>query len=458
MVLIPGPIMLASYFDKKRSLANGLAFAGSGVGGIMMPHVIAQLIKEYLLHGSLLLLAGFCLNTAVLSSLFRPFKQESKKTELIEQTNEVSKSPAVPPLIISESHQNSENPSPAANLKQFEKGMAYRNKRSYSEDVRQKSTSQETFDVVKSDRVGVGRPSRFLSVTHVPSEPMGERHRHVCRSHPNCNHQHHQHDSLSTWSFSINTTSTMDLPIATEFCVPLEQIQENSGADGEDRPITEELKAFLSDDTLKTKKAKFPLWKRIFYFRNPVTKELSPFIDFAFFKDIRFLLFCIGSALNINYFWVNLITAPRCKQLGLSLEDIAFLASVFAASDTIGRLLCGFIGDRKWLKNHRMSCLIGFCVISGIVTCCNALSNSFWKQLCYMIVCPIFFGGITTFTPVVLGDIVGRQNMAKAWGLMLFFEGFSVVASPVLLGKYLYTSIDLLIDSIISFVYFRLHS
>ena len=70
-----GPILatLGKYFEKRRTFANGIAFAGSSVGSLVLAPVISFLIDTYSVRGAVLLLAGLWLHICCIGALLRPF-------------------------------------------------------------------------------------------------------------------------------------------------------------------------------------------------------------------------------------------------------------------------------------------------------------------------------------------------------------------------------------------------
>jgi MFS family permease len=60
------------YFEKKRSLATGIAVCGSGLGTFVFAPLTEYLIVEYGWRGAILIIAGIVLNCAILGALFRP--------------------------------------------------------------------------------------------------------------------------------------------------------------------------------------------------------------------------------------------------------------------------------------------------------------------------------------------------------------------------------------------------
>lgn len=73
--------MVNTYFVRRRALANGLAFAGSGMGSFVLPFVTRFVLNMYGLKGALLVFSGLTLNLCVCGALMRPWiprKNQSK--------------------------------------------------------------------------------------------------------------------------------------------------------------------------------------------------------------------------------------------------------------------------------------------------------------------------------------------------------------------------------------------
>lgn len=64
-------VIVAYYFEKKRSLATGISVCGSGIGTFIFAPLTHVLLDEYGWRGTTLILAGFFLNMAVCGLLFR---------------------------------------------------------------------------------------------------------------------------------------------------------------------------------------------------------------------------------------------------------------------------------------------------------------------------------------------------------------------------------------------------
>lgn len=64
-------VIVAYYFDKRRSFATGISVCGSGIGTFIFPPIIQYLITEYGWRGCTILLAGIFLNMCVCGMLMR---------------------------------------------------------------------------------------------------------------------------------------------------------------------------------------------------------------------------------------------------------------------------------------------------------------------------------------------------------------------------------------------------
>ncbi|XP_072049175.1 monocarboxylate transporter 12-like [Amphiura filiformis] len=72
LALTPSLTMVSRYFDKRYSVANGLAYSGSGVGILVLAPLAQVLIVNYGWRGALLIIGGLCFNVTVSGALLRP--------------------------------------------------------------------------------------------------------------------------------------------------------------------------------------------------------------------------------------------------------------------------------------------------------------------------------------------------------------------------------------------------
>lgn len=69
---LPAIVIVGLYFDKRRSLAMGIAVCGSGVGTIVIAPLTTVLLEYFNWRGTNIILAGIVLNGVVFAAFYRP--------------------------------------------------------------------------------------------------------------------------------------------------------------------------------------------------------------------------------------------------------------------------------------------------------------------------------------------------------------------------------------------------
>lgn len=97
LIYLPAIVSVTMYFEKKRSLATGIAVCGSGFGTFIFAPIISKLIEEFGWRGSLLILAAIVLKCVLFGALFRPLEEEKSDSK-----NELKKTEAQTDIHISD--------------------------------------------------------------------------------------------------------------------------------------------------------------------------------------------------------------------------------------------------------------------------------------------------------------------------------------------------------------------
>jgi MFS family permease len=74
-------VIVAYYFEKRRSLATGLSVCGSGIGTFLFAPLTTFLVTEFGWRGTTLILAGLFLNMAVCGALMRDLEWTKEKSK-----------------------------------------------------------------------------------------------------------------------------------------------------------------------------------------------------------------------------------------------------------------------------------------------------------------------------------------------------------------------------------------
>ncbi|KAH0626098.1 hypothetical protein JD844_000848 [Phrynosoma platyrhinos] len=80
LVFTPSMAAVAHYFEKRRTLATGLAVSGAGVSSLAFSPIFQHLVDLYGWRGALFLLAGISLNLVVAGALLRPLALEGDQS------------------------------------------------------------------------------------------------------------------------------------------------------------------------------------------------------------------------------------------------------------------------------------------------------------------------------------------------------------------------------------------
>lgn len=89
----PSIVTVGQYFERRRTLANGLSVAGSGVGNFAIPPLIRLCVDEFGLAGALLVLSAIMLHVCFAGALLRPplIQQCEKASGVDEQKTSTDK-------------------------------------------------------------------------------------------------------------------------------------------------------------------------------------------------------------------------------------------------------------------------------------------------------------------------------------------------------------------------------
>ncbi|KAA0725255.1 Monocarboxylate transporter 3 [Triplophysa tibetana] len=104
----PSLIMLGSYFDKRRPLANGLAAAGSPVFLSVLSPLGQILLNRYGWRGGFLIMGGLLLNCCTCAAVMRPLQRKERKTRAKGEAFSQELKEMLPPMAGQESENNNE--------------------------------------------------------------------------------------------------------------------------------------------------------------------------------------------------------------------------------------------------------------------------------------------------------------------------------------------------------------
>jgi len=168
-------------------------------------------------------------------------------------------------------------------------------------------------------------------------------------------------------------------------------------------------------------------------FSKEAVKTIKNLMDFRLLFDIIFQLFAISNFLTSIGFVVPYIFLPdRGTQKGLDPGESAWLISMVGISNTIGRIVFGYIADFKFVNRLMMYNTV--LVICGVVSVFSFVCTNYVSLMVYSFAFGLLIGVYTCLTPIVLVDLLGLGKLSNAFGLVLLYQGIGAVVGPPVAG------------------------
>ncbi|XP_071126386.1 monocarboxylate transporter 12-like isoform X1 [Mytilus edulis] len=167
--------------------------------------------------------------------------------------------------------------------------------------------------------------------------------------------------------------------------------------------------------------------------KNTTLSFFSRHFDFGLLTNPIFTIFVVSNCCTCLGFNAPYVYLPdRAEEKGMNKLDSAFLLSVIGISNTFGRILFGWIADRKGV--NRLLLYGTALVICGTVNVMNPLNDSKIYLMIYASVYGMFIGVFVSLNAVILVDLLGLARLNKALGLLMMFQGIATFIGPPLCG------------------------
>ncbi|XP_033759651.1 monocarboxylate transporter 5-like [Pecten maximus] len=153
--------------------------------------------------------------------------------------------------------------------------------------------------------------------------------------------------------------------------------------------------------------------------------------DFSLLKSPTMLLYGASCFLVMFGFYIPANVLPVwASDVNLSTEEGAFLISAMGLSNTIGRVLIGYITDKPWAN-----CLIinntGL-LIGGLATCFVPFYTTFETLVIYAVVFGITMAVFILLGSILMAELLGEHKINSSFGLVGLSLGLSTfVGSPL---------------------------
>lgn len=158
---------------------------------------------------------------------------------------------------------------------------------------------------------------------------------------------------------------------------------------------------------------------------------LASMMDLTLLKDPVFMLISISNFFGMMGLYVPFVYLVDAATLvGIDPNSASYLLSIIGITNTIGRVVCGYVADFPRVNALLMN---NICLVVSTVA---VAATPFCSSYAAFIVMSIFFGiaisGYISLTSIILVDLLGLDKLTNAFGLLILFRGgAAIIGSPL---------------------------
>ncbi|XP_069115328.1 monocarboxylate transporter 9-like [Argopecten irradians] len=164
-------------------------------------------------------------------------------------------------------------------------------------------------------------------------------------------------------------------------------------------------------------------------------QSLSTMFDLSLLKEKAFVIYAITSFLNMLGFFIPYFFLPE-KVRNMPKEDSStpdpesFVLAVIGLSNTLGRVLVGWIADRPWANSVLIN--NSSLVLAGVLTILCPFCNTYSLMILFSCGFGLTTAAFLSLRSIVLVDLIGLERLTSSFGLLILFQGIaSILGSPV---------------------------
>ncbi|XP_073997465.1 monocarboxylate transporter 14-like [Rhodnius prolixus] len=463
-------VIVAYYFDARRSFATGLSVCGSGIGTFVFAPVTQFLLTEYGWRGTTLVLAGLFLNLCVCGMLMRDLEwtkakrrdRRKKKTATASSVDTYSATSVAP-------HTPTSCPSVDELKKLLQKPVlnaadSYIPEEDYDEEAKRLCSSL------------VNLPTFVRNGEKVPLEVLE-----MLTAHKHLYHVLlHNYPSLLISSRSLSDSARLhDIchtekgdnyagnELSAKFMQETPEVTSPTGGRNDQwwikpppntnrsLPTAAYLKdlrvhrhsltyrgAMLNINRYRLRASSCPD-----IYRNSMTTiakekvewyaglwELwSDMLDLSFFTNVRFLLFAMSNFLLYTWYDVPYVyLTDNAIERGFSETDASILISVIGILNMLGEIILGWAGDKEWVNANLV--YAGCMLLCGCVVSLVPLIDNYWGLCVVAGAFGLFIAANYALTSIILVELITLERFTNAYGLLLLVQGVANLVGPPLAG------------------------
>jgi len=174
--------------------------------------------------------------------------------------------------------------------------------------------------------------------------------------------------------------------------------------------------------------------------RSLWSKIVNKIVNKQLVNSVPFRLIWIGNLFEVMGVYCPYVYLPMlATSFGISASNASFLISVVGITNTIGRILSGWLTD--FPNVNAIIVTVGALIISGICSICfcllGYLSTSSNIYIIFIVICGLFgffLSAIPVVTSAMLVDVMGIEMLTTSFGALNLVRGISVFLGPPISG------------------------
>ena len=403
-VYVPASIIPSFWFEKRRSLATGIAVSGSGLGTYAVAPLIEFLIDEYGWRGTLLIFSGITLNFMVFGALFR-----DPPTRVVPTDMKISKRLA-----------------PSTSLGNLSSLASCQSFRSLNTEVRSaRSNSLDGDPLPRSPRHKTLHHSIDALANKNEFEELVEVH--------NPEEQNLKEQSAP----QLRPQQCQSLQIAYMYrsnrsLLRLSRYDLLSAVSTHNRQRTISscpelsLASSESQDSLHLKQTRM---KR---FTKKIKNLAIEMCDLRLFAVPVYLLFFISNFTLAYAYDLPYIYLPDYA-IEQNIDKSSFLISIIGIVNTFGQVIYGYLGDKKAINTM---VLFGVSIfLCGVLISLIPIMHTYAALATFSALFGLFISASFALETIVLVKILSLEQLTKAYSLLMFGQGVASLIGPPIGGK-----------------------
>ncbi|XP_071438568.1 monocarboxylate transporter 12-like [Hetaerina americana] len=160
---------------------------------------------------------------------------------------------------------------------------------------------------------------------------------------------------------------------------------------------------------------------------------LADMVDFSHFADVRFSLFAASNFLLYTWYDVPYVyLAHNAVEMGYTEGDASYLISIIGIVNMVGEVILGWAGDKTWVNAGLLyAACMGCC---GFFIALVPLLKTYYSLCMISGAFGLFIAANYSLTSIILVELISLERFTNAYGLLLLVQGIANLIGPPLAG------------------------